>query len=311
MPLYAITDSQSRALTHSEVFGRPIVGGEFEYLGAKWPWPSVGVNKKRDTEFDVLAAKTSILKTLFSGATPEMKELIRITAKLPGEGHAKLPGEGRAGDLTDEEMIEVRRIRQERLDAKQRDAEEGGELKPAIAESTSQPPDQTEACLNYPAGMIIVSLAQVIDCRLPENDSYQAIVMQLVKSFDDEPITITSRRPESASGLRPTAGSVSHVRSFELLVKFTRYDSVPIVRAFGLFAKPPIQGPDATIETVAACSHGWIDTPVEENGSINFAWRLGASDWEYPQDDWQKKLELLDPAIEKKMQDLREFIAKF
>jgi hypothetical protein len=287
MPLYAITDSQSRALTHSEVFGRPIVGGEFEYLGAKWPWPSVGVNKKRDTEFDILAAKTSILKTLFSGATPEMRELIRITAKLPGQG-------------------------QERVDAKPTDAEVGGELKPTIANSTSQPLDQTEPpCLNYPGGMIIVSLAQVIDCRLPENDSYQAIVMQLVKSFDDEPVTITSRR-ESASGSLTIAGSVSQVRSFQLLIQFTRYDSVPIVRAFGLFANPPAQGPDATIEIVEACSHGWIDTPVEENGSINFAWRLGASDWEYPQDgDWLCKLQRLDPAIERKMKELRDFIAEF
>jgi hypothetical protein len=333
MPLYAITDSQSRALTHSEVFGRPIVLGEFEYLGAKWPWPSVGVNSSRNTEFDVLVAKTSILKTLFSGATPEMRELIRITAQLPGQGPP----------LTDQERTE-NRISQEHEDAQPSDAENGDELNFTIVKSTSQKPDQTEPPppdqtqppppdqteppptdqtkppprdqtgpppLKYPGSMITVSLAQVIDCRLPENDSYQAIVMQLVKSYDDQPITITSPL-ESASGSVLRTGSVSQVRSFELLIEFTRYDSVPIVKAFGLSVEPPAQGPDATIEIVKAKSHGWIDTPVEENGSIDFAWRLGASDWEYPQDgDWLSKLKQLDPATEKKMDELRNFIAEF
>ena len=82
MPLFAITDSESRALTHSEVFGRPIVLGTFQYLGAKWPWPSVGAR----TDFDVVAASSSILPVLYSGASPEERELIRITATLKGSG---------------------------------------------------------------------------------------------------------------------------------------------------------------------------------------------------------------------------------
>ena len=185
MPLYAITDSESRALTHSEVFGRPIVVGEFQYLGAKWPWPSVGVLedsveaiKDRNTEFEILVAKTSILKTLFSGATPQMSELIRITAKLPKEESNK------------------------------------PDQKPNKPEQESKKIDQPKSPPIYPGGMIIVSLAQVIDCRLPERDSYQAIVMQLVKSWDKEKVAITSPIKFASQSLAARGGPLKQIFGF-------------------------------------------------------------------------------------------------
>jgi hypothetical protein len=248
LPLYSITDSQSRALTHSEVFGRPIVLGTFNSSGAKWPWPLVGPN----TEFKILAANTSILPTLYSGARPEECELISITAKLLDPGR---PFTVRSAPSRD--------------------------------------------CPLYPRSLVIVSLAQVIDCCLPENDSYQAIVMQVVKKTN-----------VYETGADSSIGDVLKQREYNLFVRFARYESIPIVQTLGLKTSPPEAGQKGTIETATAKNHGWIDTGIVENGSIDFAWRLGASTWQY-HPDWLYKLQQLEPNIEDEMKGLQKFIAEF
>jgi hypothetical protein len=231
LPLYAITDSQSRVLSHTEVFGRPIVLGEFENLGPVWP-------EEEGHESVVMAVKSSILPVLYSGAAPEHRELIRITAE---------------------------RARRPRSDQ-----------------------------IEYPRGIVLVSLQQIIDCRLPERDSHQAIVLQLMKI---------------------DTCTFHEVFNYSLNVAFSRYESMPLVRQLGLEVKPGgvRAGQDATIDIVEARRHGWFDTLVEENGSIDFAWRMGASDWQYPEmpEDWLYKLRQLDSNIPDQMDHMRHFISEF
>ena len=276
LPLYAITDSESRFLTHTEVFGRPMMLGTFQNLGAMWPWPSVAPQ----TELGVLAVKSSILPTLFSGSSPEDCELIRILAKEcePAKTPVKGPSKN-YGWIT--------------------------RLKSFFARGGSEP-------AKYPDSLVIVSLAQVVDCRFPANDIYQAIVMQVTTaraSTEEDHIFHVS------GGNFDISGGVVKGPSpyYQLRIKFTRYDSVPIVRNLGLNTLPPEAGYDATTEVVQAQRHGWIDAAIEENGSIDFAWRLGASEWHYPEnpDGWRSKLKKLDPNLKNNMDSVRSFIAKF
>jgi hypothetical protein len=278
MPLYAITDSQSRALTYSEVFGRPIVLGEFEYLGAKWPWPAVGGGK----EFDVLLAKTSILPILYSGATPESRELIRITTRRTSARSAA------QGTNVQNVRKVPHRFRWFRRPVPRNTSAGATGTSPHARVSPGDQPD-------YPDSLVIVSLAQVIDCRLPANDSYQAIVMQVTKKERAKPFILGDFKRDP----------------YYLYVNFTRYESVPIVRTLGLQTLGLAAGQNATIEEVQAQHHGWINTAIEENGSIDFAWRLGASSWQYPE-DWLYKLRQLDPRIKENMNGLRDkFIDQF
>jgi hypothetical protein len=234
LPLYAITDSQSRVLSHTEIFGRPIVLGKFENLGPVWPGLEEGAG-----ESVVMAVKSSILPVLYSGAAPEHRELIRIAAQ-----RTRRPGRDRN--------------------------------------------------IQYPRGIVLVSLQQIIDCRLPERDSHQAIVVQLMKVDTCD---------------------FHEVFGYSLNVTFSRYESLPLVRQLGLEVKPGgvRAGQDATIDIVEARRHAWFDTLVEENGSINFAWRIGASDWQYPEmpEDWLYKLEQLDSNIPLYMNQMRQFIIEF
>jgi hypothetical protein len=244
LPLFAITDSQSRALTYSEVFGRPIMLGTFDSGGAKWPWPAVGP----ESDFEVLTVKTDILPTLYTGAAPKECELISIVARQPASSPKKYTYAGQSANPW------------------------------------------------YPSSLVIVSVAQVIDCRLPEKDIYQSIVMQLMKK--------TTMHEASA------VGDVCKELKYDLCVKFTRYESMPIVQTLCLETAPPEAGSEATIEEATAENHGWINTGIEENGSIDFAWRIGASRWQYPA-DWLCELKGLEPEIEEDMESLRRFIAEF
>jgi hypothetical protein len=283
LPLYAITDNESRFFTHSEVFGRPMMLGTFQSLGATWPWPSVAPK----TELDVLAVNSSILPTLFSGSSPVDCELIRILAKVcePAKTPVKGPSKN-YGWIT--------------------------YLKSFFATGGASKAQKPSEPIEYPDSLVIVSLAQVVDCRFPANDIYQAIVMQVT--------TARASKKEDhvfhvSGGTFDTSGGVVSLPSpyYQLHIKFTRYDSVPIVGKLGLNTLPPEAGYNATIDVVQAQRHGWIDAAIEENGSVDFAWRLGASEWHYPQDpdDWRSKLKRLDPNINNNMESVRRFITNF
>ncbi len=155
----------------------------------------------------------------------------------------------------------------------------------------------TNQQIYYPGSLIIVSLAQVIDCRLPSYDSYQAIVMQVLKV----PRTLF------------TLGGKAE-KPYDLYVQFPRYESVPIVQTLGLKIKKTNPGADATIDIVKATNHGWFDALVEEKGSIDFASRLGASEWQYPEDKDKvllAELKRIDYNIENELSALPVFLAIF
>ncbi len=90
MPILVLTDSESAAFTEAEVFGRPALLSDVDFLSNNWTSGKLAT---------ALTVKTLLLPELFAGGTPANRELVRLEVDLthpPAQNHA--PGD-KAGVL--------------------------------------------------------------------------------------------------------------------------------------------------------------------------------------------------------------------
>jgi hypothetical protein len=104
-----------------------------------------------------------------------------------------------------------------------------------------------------------VSLKQVVDCRLPERASYQAIVLRCF------------RLSYAKAGTQST---------FTPMVKFQRYSSLPMVDTMALQISRSEPGYDTTVDVVNASFAYHFDGILRAETVFNMTWRAGESGWD-------------------------------